>query len=134
MESIEIRRLYYIATAFFIVLMGCISLTYLAMYIRPLNPERAYDALVENLRNSQAGPNSLNLSETTFMQRGNDLIFYGQGQVRSADKRKEMPVIENFYFQYIGVVRRKNCSDWVPDCYITDGVEITGKKFARPML
>jgi hypothetical protein len=134
MRSDPTRLFVYPAVAMFMGIIFYALFTVLALYTRPLNPDLAYEALVAELKQMQAGHHPLNLSDTTLMQRQNELIFYGRGQVRSADRRRDLPILENYEFQYIGVVRRKGCSDWFPNCYGTDKVEITGTKFAGPMI
>lgn len=101
---------------------------------RPLNPELAYEALEAKLKPAGAGRHLFDLSEATRMERGDELIFFGRGRVRSADTRKySMPIIESYDFQYIAVMRRI-CHEWRSDCYAASDIEITGKKAEVPMI
>jgi hypothetical protein len=128
------RAYIYFAATIIVAVLSYDLFTRTAMDGRPLNPELAYEALVTKLQQTEGGRQRLILSETTLMQRKNELIFLGRGRVRSANRGNyDVPIIESSEFQYIAVIRR-NCGEWHSDCYRASELEITGTKLGIPMI
>jgi hypothetical protein len=123
-----------ILAALMLVSLSCLAMNEWIWRQRPLNPELAYDALVAKLQKTEAGRHAMDLSGATFMRRDKELIFFGRGQVRLANRsRYSIPLVESYDFQYIAVVGRI-CDKWESECYEASEFEITGKKRAIPMI